>query len=804
MTTPTPSLTAPDGAFTIGGGEWNYGQNMTESIGKSLFMLPEPSPENILDILRIALERLPLDALKIFQPILGLAEDIFTNVGGAVAAIIDNLITKPLMATLETLGEWFTAILQTLFPWVPWAELPEKVEDLLQWFSDSLHAIPFFGDFLEGAETFIQALIRNIVHWITHPGEILTALVDAIKDMLGQGGALVQSFIDMVVGWITNGGAFIDAMLNKIVYWFTHPGDFLNALVLAIKEMFDIGGAVVATMIDTLVHWMQNAGDFLTGLINAVINWLKTVGIDLTGPISFMQLIIDNVAKALGATGETITQWAAGLVTQSGLPALVQSIFTTIGSIFPVSWINTQERVNLLNMGVFQSSSTLEESNGWSWDSSKNRTGTTGGSAKLNCSSTTGTRTLYSNQNIKVASGDRIAVSAFVNTLSFNGSATSIQLLAIPFVGTQVQTEVLLASRGASNNAWIELTNSNTPWEIPASTTNQITSIQLALRVNSSATTGSVWWDDITLWKTGLMKQGLVEYLISAWNGLIGGLGVASGATASSANLNDPWNFTLQAGAGAKGTANSAASAAAAASGAAATADGKAVAAAGAAATADGKAVTADGKAVTADGKAVAAQGSANTATTNAATADGKAVTADNFATLAASANNLVLDPDFTDVSVRRQTNPYYTYTYTTEQAISGNALRVVASNNWFAVALAPIKLDGNPTMYPCVPGQVYKYDCYVQAKSTNSANSSVSIQFSIFTRNGSLYTAFPTVISTTKGTWHRITGTYTIPNNMAGGSDVNYEPYTLTPVIRVENTAVGDVHYMDRCLFYR
>ena len=630
-------MTYPDGAFTVGGGEWNYGQTMTEDLGKSMFMLPAPTPDNILTILRLALERLPLDALKLFQPLMGLAEELFNNVGGAVGAIIEALITRPLNFTMELLVQ----LLQTLFPWVPWASIPEKIEDVFEWVIDSLHAIPFFGDFLMGAETFVEAFIRNIVYYLTNPGEILTAFVQALKDLFAHGGELINTVI------------------TSILYWLTHPGELLTGLIDWLKDIFGHAGELFQHVIEGFIYWIThpgspggigylliealkglftNAGLLVQTIIDAVVGWLKTVGIDLTGPLSFMQLVVDNVARFFGQTGETLFRWANSLVNLDNLGQLIQGLFGSIFSIFPISMINTQEKVNLLNMGVFQTASSLQGAGGWGWDSSRNRTGTIGGSAKLDVGGSSGTRTLYSNQNIRVAAGDRIAVSAFLYTVGFNGPAGSIQLVAIPFAGTSQQADVLLASRGASNSAWNELTNQSAPWEITAA--SGITSIQLALRVTSSASAGGVWWDDLTLWKTGLMKQGLVEYLISAWNGLIGGLGVTSGGTATPAGTVDPWNFTLQAGANAKSTANSANANAAAAQTTANSANTNASNAYSTASTANSTASTANSTANTAWYAANGAQSSANTAQTSANTAQSTANTANSAASSATSVAN--------------------------------------------------------------------------------------------------------------------------------------------------------------------
>lgn len=792
--------------------------------------------------------------------------------------------------------EWVVGLLQQLFPWIDWASIPQNFESMLTWINDQLLAIPFFGDFIQGAETFVEALIRNLVYWFTHPGEFLTAFVNALKDLFshageligtvinsllywlahpgelltgiinflkdvfGQAGELLQHVIEGIIYWITHPGQpggigylliegiktlfttvgpVIETVINSVIYWLTHPGQeggIGYLLMRALQALVGSGGYLVDTILSTISYWLQNAGQLLTAFVAAIVNWLKTIGIDLTGGLSFMQVIVDNVARFFGQTGETLFAWAQNLVSIFNLPALVEGVINSVMAVVNIGQINVEERKNLLNMGVFQTSSTLEAVNGWSWDSGKNRSGTIGGSAKLTCSSPGTVRTLYSNQNIRVASGDRIGGSAFINTSSFNGGSGAIQLVLITFAGTVKKDELVLAQSGGSENAWNEITNGSSPYEIPKATNaaDQITSVQVALRVTDSATAGSVWWDDVTLWKTGYLKQGLVEYLISAWNGLIGGLSVQPNGTATSTSLEDPWNFTLQAGAGAKGTANTGVSNAAAAAGAAYIADGKAVVADGKAVTADGKAVTADGKAVTADGKAVAADGKAVTADGKAVTADGKAVTADgkavaadgkavtadgkavtaqtaaqladSLATLSSIQNNLVPSPDCDDISVRRYSTTGYSVAYTTEQARSGNSLKYTVTTSGqpnIQAYLSPMDQYGSLTMYPVVPGQVYKYDMWIQAKSTNSGSGAMGLNFALYTIDGasSGQTITAQNVTPVKGTWQRVSGSFTIP---ATSGAVPKEPEKMMPQFYVASPVINDVYYIDRILIYR
>ncbi|AOT24688.1 minor tail protein [Mycobacterium phage Stasia] len=92
------------GAFVVGGGESNFGQNFTEDAVRSLFEVPVGSVLSAFDILEEQLLKMPLEALKYFQQLIpGASDDDFVDVYTAVAKILDSLTDLP-MALLR--GEW--------------------------------------------------------------------------------------------------------------------------------------------------------------------------------------------------------------------------------------------------------------------------------------------------------------------------------------------------------------------------------------------------------------------------------------------------------------------------------------------------------------------------------------------------------------------------------------------------------------------------------------------------------------------------------------------------------------------------
>ena len=78
------TITAPDGAYIIGGGKYHFGQAVTEELARAAFEFPMPTLSNMLELLRSVLELLPLDALKPFKGFLGLDDAHFGTIVDAV------------------------------------------------------------------------------------------------------------------------------------------------------------------------------------------------------------------------------------------------------------------------------------------------------------------------------------------------------------------------------------------------------------------------------------------------------------------------------------------------------------------------------------------------------------------------------------------------------------------------------------------------------------------------------------------------------------------------------------------------
>jgi hypothetical protein len=114
-------------------------------------------------------------------------------------------------------------------------------------------------------------------------------------------------------------------------------------------------------------------------------------------------------------------------------------------------------------------------------------------SAKTTANSTT--KALLSN-HIEVTQGQQLSPAVWVKGSSYTGSGTPIRLAVRTFLSGDVVSTTNIQSVAGPGGTWTQLTGSYT---VPAG----VDSVTLRLVVDSTATGGTIWFDDATLSKSG-------------------------------------------------------------------------------------------------------------------------------------------------------------------------------------------------------------------------------------------------------------------------------------------------------------
>ena len=493
-----------------------------------------------------------------FKFIDSLIKQLFSVANGAIIAgqlFVDALI-KQIFGTLQgvaTAGWNFVDyVLHAIFG-TGFDQAKGFVDNLLK---------SFFGT-LQGVATAGWNFIDYVIHWITNdlPGAVtnqiglFTAICNkllsgtSVSDLLGLVGGPngtnigfsgLTAYLQVLIDTIWNAFSYLlggqTGQSGKTLY--DIPQLFINWLV-----RIPLVGSIVKAITGIDLDFYGTNQSPIDVAVSTLTKFFSPLA---TGAASIIDGIINTIKQVLRipASGN-LFEWIGTLLNPANILAALNGSYSTALATVPVSHVNT-DKVNLLNLGDFKNSATLTYGNGWSWDSSENYTQLGGGTAKTSCSGSN--VPLYCNQNIRVGVGDKISASAFIKTATFNGNASSIAISLIPFAGAVQKPTVVLVARGASNGAWGAMSSESTPWQVPvwskttngvtagtgATASDQITSIQVMLSVGSSATTGVVWWDDVWLWKSGLLGQPLVNNLPGAFGGLFDGLnGYAAGTNAS-------------------------------------------------------------------------------------------------------------------------------------------------------------------------------------------------------------------------------------------------------------------------------
>jgi hypothetical protein len=562
MTTPN-MVTAPDGAYIIGGGEWKYGQSLTEALAHAMLLPPMPTPLNALALIEDNLKRLPLEALKVFQPFVpDSTDEMFLTIELAVETII-GIFTAPVAAVSEFLTK-FSAFLGTIVNLDAWLVIFKQIID-------------FFVGITDSARTAWLAVFKNIVDTFvalsTTVGAdlwtVLSGVITTFSTLFTSLGAPVWTVINQIITFFAGITAATRTVwlgvFKQVIDFFVTITNFSTWSALLKKVIdffgtvtnFDLWIGVFKTVVDTFVTLLSTIGLSLWTVLGEILTFFST---KFTSPGSVIEWIKNNILKLP----------AVNLVGQ--VPDLSMGILN-IGHLTAVP-------INLLAHPGFEDTTTVSPVDGWSWDSTQNATGT-GGSSKVVLD---GYNKELSHQTVvRVAAGDVMQLSAAVKTSGVTGTGWAASISVMEYRAGAIATPVVIASRTTNSSAWVTISGAYT---VPVN----VTSVVFRVTV-TDATAGTVWFDNLDFHKSGNVAQDWVGNLNTTWENMWSGqFGDGTGKIWSDMGTNvragrDNTTIAVTNAGAAQGTANAAVTNAGAAQGTAnaavsnaATADGKAVA----------------------------------------------------------------------------------------------------------------------------------------------------------------------------------------------------------------------------------
>jgi hypothetical protein len=250
---------------------------------------------------------------------------------------------------------------------------------------------------------------------------------------------------------------------------------------------------------------------------------LAFVGFFVPGLSSFEQLQTWADSVGLGDLLEILTgipdadnndlgSWVNNLLHRSSGAVPILSPAASVVDVHP----------NLLMNGNFTSPSSIVAQQGWSHDITNGRT--TPGSGLVVADGTL--NELVTNQ-IPVVEGQKMDLSIFVEWtgVTFTGSNPIAMGVTRYMDGEEVGSsdEAFIASP-PSTSSWVEL--SKLAYEVPAGCDE----IRLRLKIGANLTTGNVWWDDGSVYKTDLVKDAVVPGVTTIIDNIVNGLQNSNGS----------------------------------------------------------------------------------------------------------------------------------------------------------------------------------------------------------------------------------------------------------------------------------
>lgn len=298
----TPNQPKPDWgqqfadlSYEIGGGLWNYGQDITDDVVRWLVYGEIPTPDNMWDMMKTNLLKMPLEVLQHWCPFIPgtTIENDFDTVEKSVDTILDYFPKIPKLLKIEEWQKWLAEVFGPFYD-----DVTNFINDSLAWLNDTF--TPFFND--------VGQFIEDTLAWIEQVFKPLEALVDEIgqlaQDAWDFAGGIVDALIQGFHGWGSNVVGHTLADLRKMGSDLGVLIGELNAVVMRVQQLEQ--GA--ATALENFSTYVQNAASLPANLWNQVYS--GTGGALLGTQQGFAVLVPtpDTVNKVAVAVTKAVTE----------------------------------------------------------------------------------------------------------------------------------------------------------------------------------------------------------------------------------------------------------------------------------------------------------------------------------------------------------------------------------------------------------------------------------------------------------------------------------------------------------------
>ena len=471
-----------------------------------------------------------------FQGIFNAAMDLYTWINTNIGTPLTKTILQTLKWINDNIGEPLTKAIFNLLKGInDTIGIPvfEAILNFLNWLWTQFGTVE--TTFLRPLFTVLKTVWDNLTALLSGVvGATVPALLEGLFGFLGwlwkQFGSVETTFLrplfnvfksvwDTFVSAATTAGSTATALLNSLF-------GFLSWLItqLSVPNLQDIFGTFKTLIgnFGSMLNWLDvlpSSADILAIVQSITGQLATTVSEGLAKIVEWAQNVpvvgplISGLTNGAGSTFPDLVDWAEK---QLGIDSAIPSFNLTgfipdeLMAMLPIGHVGDTQP-NLVTDQAFASEAAVQAGNGWSWDGSVSRPGSSGGSAKATC--TGGVNQLFSNL-VAVAVNQKLDVSAYVKWTKASSIASSAPVLSVgvrAYNGESVlytQSVATITATGTSGG-WSQISGTHT---VPSS---NVTHARLVLSATNGPAGTLAWFDDATMKKTSKLSQGLVTDLTS-------------------------------------------------------------------------------------------------------------------------------------------------------------------------------------------------------------------------------------------------------------------------------------------------
>jgi len=378
----------------------------------------------------------------------------------------------------------------------------------MQYFLPALGAI--FG--FDSSKPFPISLFEMAEHFLLGYVVPLDAWAEAIRDIInGWAAALgldpdfitaVNEIFDQMIELGTTLGDILNTLWDLLSIFGINDGGFgpfadIWHVVTQLLGSFDLTtlGDIVDPVLHALAPWISELAQILSW-VNQILQAFSGGLTDLQGVLNFASMFtpwIDFMHEVFDPVQAWIDMIVNNLVPDGGLlgnwsPVDALNLFNVpwLTALIPIGHIGNNREINLIDDPYFASATSVDSSV-WTWDGTQKHS-STGGSAKVTADGTT--KDLLSNR-IPVDPGQTLKVYSWVKWAAMTGSGSPLKLGLTYYLDNAAvaQPDLVTHNLSPSTQDW-------TQFQATTVAPSNVDSVSLRLTVGSTATSGTVYWND--------------------------------------------------------------------------------------------------------------------------------------------------------------------------------------------------------------------------------------------------------------------------------------------------------------------